>query len=106
MAAPALSHPALGVAVANDRFDRGAAAELAFDGLGDAASRARDIDPELAVRRGVVARSDDAGEAYADSRSQGDPGSERIAIVGVAGQRLAVGDEMAALGAIERDLDA
>jgi hypothetical protein len=51
----------LGLGVANDRFDRGAAAEFAFDGLGDAASLAGDIDLELVAGRGVVAAIQTSG---------------------------------------------
>jgi hypothetical protein len=51
-------------------LDGGTAAQLAFDGLGDAASLAGDIDPELVTGRGVVAAiaaaGDDAGKARAD----------------------------------------
>ena len=43
------AHAVLGLGVANDRFDRGAATQFAFDGLGDAASLAGDIDLELVV---------------------------------------------------------
>jgi hypothetical protein len=49
------AHAVLGLGVANDRFDRGAAAEFVFDGLGNAASLAGDIDLELVAGRGVVA---------------------------------------------------
>ena len=109
------AHAVLGLGVSDDGFDRRAAAEFAFDGLGDAASLARDIDLELVVGRGVVAAiaavGDDAREVRADLRLDlRDHGRERVAVVGVAGQRLGVGDELAAPGAIERggerDLDA
>src|SRR6202020_3040994 len=36
------AHAMLGFGVSDDRFDRGAAAQLAFDGLGDATSLARE----------------------------------------------------------------
>ena len=49
------AHAVLGLGVADDRFDCRSAAELAFDGLCDAASLARDIDLEAMVRRRVVA---------------------------------------------------
>jgi hypothetical protein len=66
------AHEVLGLGVANDRFDRGAAAEFAFDGLGDAASLAGDIDLELVVGRGVVAAitavGDDTRKGCADLR--------------------------------------
>jgi hypothetical protein len=61
------AHAVLRLRVADDRFDGGTAAQLAFDGLGDAASLAGDIDLELVVGRGVVAAiaavGDDAGQA-------------------------------------------
>ena len=101
--------------MSDDRFDRRTAAEFAFDGLGDATSLARDIDLKLVFGRGVVAAiaavGDDAGEVGADlGLDLRDHGGERVTVVGVAGQRLGVGDELAALGAMERcgerDLDA
>jgi hypothetical protein len=67
------------------------------------------------TRRGVVttiaAVGDDAGEVGADLRfNLRDHGSEGVAIIGVAGQRLHMGDELAALRAMqrggERNLDA
>ena len=101
------AHAVLGLGVTDDRFDRRAAAELALDGFGDAASLAGDVDLELVIGRSVVAAiaavGDDAGEACADLRLDlRDHGRERVAVVGVAGQRLGVGDEQAAPGAIER----
>ena len=85
----------------DDRFDRRAAAEFTFDGLGDAASLAGDVDLERVVGRGVVAAiaavGDDASEVGADLRLDlRDDGGERMAVIGVAGQRLGVGDELAA----------
>jgi hypothetical protein len=60
------THAVLGLGVTDDRFDCLTAAEFAFDGHGDAASLARDIDLELVVGRSVVATiaavRDDAGE--------------------------------------------
>ena len=35
-----------------------------------------------------------------------DDGGQRVAVVGIAGQRLGMGDELAALGAVERGGDA
>ena len=101
------AHTMLGLGVTDDGFDCRAAAELAFDGLGDAASLAADVDLELVVGRGVVAAiaavGDDAVKACADLRLDlRDHGREGVAVVGVAGQRLGVGDEQAARGAIER----
>jgi hypothetical protein len=101
------AHTVLCLGVADDRFDRRPAAEFAFDGLGDAMSLARDIDLELVVGRGVVAAiaavGDDAGEVGADLRLDlRDHGGQGVAVIRVARQRLGVGDELAALGAIER----
>ena len=101
------AHAMLGLGVTDDRFDRRAAAEFTFDGFGDAASLAGDVDLELVIGRSVVAAiaavSDDAGEVCADLRLDlRDHGRERVAVVGVAGQRLGVGDEQAAPGAMER----
>ena len=101
--------------MSDDRFDCGASAEFTFDGLGDAASLAGNVDLELVVGRGVVAAiaavGEDAGDVGADLRLDlRDHGRERMAVIGVARQRLGVGDELAALGAMERggerDLDA
>ena len=51
----------------------------------------------------IAAVGDDAGEVCADLRIDlRDHGRERVAVVGVAGLRLGVGDEQAALGAMER----
>ena len=80
---------------------------MAFDGLGDATSLARDIDLKLVFGRGVVAAiaavGDDAGEVGADlGLDLRDHGGERVTVVGVAGQRLGMGDELTTLGAIER----
>src|SRR3984957_10571619 len=97
----------LGLGVSDDQFDRRAAAEFAFGSLGDATSLARDIDLELVTGRGVVAAiaavGDDAGEVGADlGLDLRDHGGERVTVVGVAGQRLGMGDELTTLGAIER----
>ena len=61
------AHAVLGLGVTDDRFDRRAAAELALDGFGDAASLAGDVDLELVIGRSAVAAiaavGDDAGKA-------------------------------------------
>ena len=63
------AHAVLGLGVTDDRFDRRAAAQLTFDGFGDAASLAGDVDLELVIGRSVVAAiaavGDDAGELRA-----------------------------------------
>ena len=66
------------------------------------------------VGRGVVAAiaavGDDAARLARPASHLRDHGRERMAVIGVARQRLGVGDELAALGAMERggerDLDA
>jgi hypothetical protein len=97
------AHAVLGLGVSDHGLDRGAAAQLAFDGLGDKASLARDIDLELVIGRGVVAAiaavDDDAGEVRADLRLDlRNHGRQLMPIIRIAGQRLGVGDELAALG--------
>ena len=77
----------LGLGVSDDRFDRRAAAEFAFDRLGEAASLARDIDLERAIGRSVVAAiaavGDDAREVRADLRLDlRDHGRKGVAVVG------------------------
>jgi hypothetical protein len=53
----------------------------------------------------IAAAGDDAGKVHADLRLDlRDHGRERVAIIRVAGQRLGVGDELAALGAIARGI--
>ena len=59
----------------------------------------------------VAAVGENAGHPRADLRLDfGQNGRKRVTVVGVAGQRLHVGDELAALGTMkrggERDLDA
>ena len=87
------AHAVLGLDVADDRLDGGAAAQFALDGVGDAALLARDIDLEPHVGRRVVAAiaavGDDAVEVRADLRLDlGDDGRERMAVIGIARQRL------------------
>jgi hypothetical protein len=87
------AHAMLGLGVSDHGLDRGAAAQLAFDCLGDAVSLARDIDLELVVGRGGVAAiaavGDDAREVGTDLRLDlRDHGGQRVAVIRVAGQRL------------------
>jgi hypothetical protein len=84
----------VGLNVADDPLDRRAPLEVAFDGVGDAALLAADIDPELVLGRGVVAAvalvGDDAADGCADlALDVGDDRFERVAIVGIARQRFA-----------------
>ena len=47
----------------------------------------------------IAGVGEDAGDAVADGALHvGDDGCERVAVIGIAGQRLARGDELAALG--------
>src|SRR6266478_360430 len=71
--------------------------------------------PELIIRRRVVAAvslvGEDALEGVADQRFHvRDYGGQRVAVIGIAGQRLHMGDELAALAVLEgggnADLDA
>ena len=57
------AHAMLGFGVSDDRFDRRAAGEFAFDGLSDRASLAGDIDLELVVGRSIVAAIAAVGDA-------------------------------------------
>ena len=76
---------------------------------------AGDEDPELVIGRRVVAAislvGEDARDGVADQRLHvRDHGCQRVAVIGIAGQRLHMGDELAALGVAEGggdgDLDA
>ncbi len=66
------SQPVLVLGVADDGFDRRAAAQVAFDGVGNAVSLAGDVDLEPLIGGRVVAAiaavGDDAREARADLR--------------------------------------
>jgi hypothetical protein len=84
------AHPVLGLGVSDDRFDCGASAEFTFDGLGDAASLAGNVDLKLHLGRSVVAAiasvGDDADKRRADLRLDlGQDGRQRVTVIGVAG---------------------
>ena len=75
--------------------------EVPFDSFGDG----RDVDLELLVGRSVVASiasvRDDAGEARAGLGFQvRQDRCEHMAVIGISGQRLHMGDELAAFGAM------
>ena len=96
------AHSALGLQMADDRFDGGAAAQFAFDLLGDASPLARDEDPELAPLWGVVAAiaavGDDAPYRRADLPLHvGQHHGQRVAVARIARRRLHMRDELAAL---------
>ena len=92
--------------MADDRLDRSAAPEVALDGLGEPSLLARDIDPEALLLRRVVARSRHRRRCVEARRRwfsmSGITAGQRVAIVGIARQRLHMGDELAALAAVER----
>jgi len=87
--------------VPDDGLDRRAPAHFAFDLIGHAALLAGGIDLESVGRRGIVAGvGDDAGECCADpGLDRRDDAGQRVAVIGLAGQRLDVGDELTAPGA-------
>lgn len=96
-------HAMLGLQMADHQFDGRAAAQLAFDGLGNAPFLARDRDLEAMLGRRVVAAiaavGDDALYRCADLLLHlGEDDDERVAVVLVAGRCLHMGDELAALG--------
>src|SRR2546428_10799441 len=95
--------------------DGGPAAQLAFDLGCHAPFLAGDEDPELVVGRRVVAAvslvGEDTLDGVADERLHvRDHGCQRVAVIWIAGQRLHMGDELAALAVLEgggnADLDA
>lgn len=101
--------------MADDRFDGGPASQCPLDGLGAAAPVAGDMDLEHLILRRVVAAiagvGDDPAEIGADrGLDGGNDGGQRVAVIGIAGQRLDMGDELAAAAALQRggdrDLDA
>ena len=87
--------------MADDGLDGGAALHLAPDGGGDAADLAADPDPEL-VRMVVAAIAlvdmDAAGLDAGELLEVGDDGPQRVAVEGIAVQRLGMEHELAALG--------
>src|ERR1700716_2666769 len=101
------AHAMLGFQMADDRFDRRSAPQLAFDFFGDAPLLPRNIDLEAVRWRRVVAAiaaiGDDALEVCADQPLDlGDDGSERVAVIGLARQGLGVDDELPAFRTLQR----
>ena len=101
--------------MADDGFDGGPAAEFALDLGRHPSLLAGEEDPELVIGRCIVAAislvGEDARDAAADQRLHvRDHGFQGVAIIWIAGQRLDVGDELAALAVLEgggnADLDA
>src|SRR3546814_5591715 len=99
--------PGVGFEMTDDGLDGGSSFELALDGLGDASLLSGVVDLELVALGGVVTAiagiGDDAGETGADLRlGGGDDLGERMTVIGVARQGGDMGDELAALAAINR----
>ena len=98
-------HAVLGLEVADDRLDGGAAPHLAADILGDPAHLAGDPDPEL-VRIAVAPISlvdVDAADLDAGQRLHlGNDGAEGMTVIGVSVLRPGMEHELAALGLDDR----
>jgi len=89
-----------GLEMADHRFDGGPAAQLASDPGCHTAFLAGDEDPEFVIRGCVVAAvslvREDAREGVADQRLDvRDHGGQGMTVIGIAGQRLHMGDELA-----------
>ena len=100
------SHAVMFFEVADDRLDGGAPFELALDLRRDAALLAGRVDLELVIGRGVVAAiagiGDAAIEHVADERLHlRDDGGERVPVIGIAGQRCDMRDELPAGGMLD-----
>ena len=94
--------------MADHRLDGGATPHLAADGFGDAANLAADpdLDPVGIVVAAVALVAVDA--AHCDTCELfeiGDDGTERVAVIGIAGQRLRMGGELTAFGVRQRGGD-
>lgn len=105
----------LGLEMADDGLDSGSAAEFALDLRCHPSLLAGEEDPELVVGRCIVAAvalvGEDARDGAADQRLHvRDHRCQRVAVIGIAGQGLHMGNELAALAVLEgggnADLDA
>src|SRR3954451_14273930 len=105
----------LGLEMADDGLDSGPAAEFTLDLWRYPSLLAGEEDPKLVIGRCIVAAislvSEDAGDGAADQRLHvRDHGFQGVTIIWIAGQRLHMGDELAALAVLEgggnADLDA
>ena len=97
------AHSVLGFEMADDGLDSGPAAQFTFDSGCHPSLLARDEDPELVIRRCVVAAvslvGEDARDGIADQRLHvRDHGCQRVAVIRIAGQRFDMGDELATPG--------
>ena len=99
----------------DDGLDGRPAAQFTLDLGRHPSLLAGDEDPELVIGRRIVAAispvGEEAGDDVADERLHvRDHGGQRVTVIGIAGQRLHMGDELAALGVADRggdgDLDA
>ena len=87
--------------MADDRLDGSAAPHLAADRGRDPADLARDPDPEpvgMAITAITLVDVDAAGLDAGELLQIGDDGTEGMAIIRIAMQRLSVEDELATLG--------
>ena len=87
--------------MADDRFDGSAAPHLAADRGGDPADLAGDPDPEpvrVIVAAITLVDVDAAGLDAGELLQIGDDGTEGMAIIRIAMQRLGVEDELATFG--------
>ena len=109
------AHAVFGLEMADDGFDGGPAAQFALDLWGHPSLLPREKDPELVIGRRVVAAislvGENARDSVADERLHvGNHGCQRMAVIGIAGQRFHMGDELAAFAVLEgggnADLDA
>ena len=104
---------ALGLHVADHRFDGGAPSEFAFDEAEDAALLTRDEDAVRVLRVMPAISLVDIGAlncAAGEPFGVFDDGAEGVAVIGIAWQRLGVEHELAArcagIGSDDRGLDA
>jgi hypothetical protein len=100
------AHSVLGFEMADNGLDGGPAAQLALDAGRHPSLLAGEEDPEPVIGRRVVAAvslvGKDACDGVADERLHvRDHGCQRVAVIGIAGQRLHMSDELAALAVLE-----
>ena len=87
--------------MADDRLDGSAAPHLAADRGGDPADLAGDPDPEpvrVIVAAIPLVDVDAAGLDAGEFFQIGDDGAQRVAVIGIAMERLGMEDELATLG--------
>ena len=99
-------HSVVFLEMADDRLDGGAAFHLSFDGQRHATFLPGRVDFELVLGRRIVAAVSGIGveplDGIADELfDRRDHLSQRMAVIGIARQRLRMGDELAALAVLE-----